>query len=92
MEIGENASIPINWLDIISERYSTFLGFLGTVVSLWVALERSGMDFSNFFELLDILKYAVFTTVLGLVTRSIYGMREFLYVARRQTESEGDDE
>lgn len=79
LQFGKHARIPINWLDIVSEDYSTFLGFLGTALSLWLALEQSSMDFSNFFQLLELIKYAVFTTVLGLLIRTIYGIRKFIY-------------
>lgn len=91
-QLGPQAKIPINWLDIVSEEYSTLLGFLGTVLSLWIALEQSSMDFSNFFQLLELIKYAVFTTVLGLLIRSIYGLREFVYRISRSSKTRGADQ
>jgi len=81
LQFGKQARIPISWLDAVAEEYSTFLGFLGTVLSLWIALEQSSTDYSDFFQILAIIKYAVFTTVLGLLIRSIYGVREFWFKA-----------
>lgn len=56
----------VTWVDEISEKFSISLGFLGTVTSIWVALESSESDYSSFYSILEIIKVAIFTTVLGL--------------------------
>ncbi len=79
INLGENATFPINVIDIISEDYAIIFGFLGTVLSMWVALERSELDYSNFLEVLSLVKIAIFTTVMGLAIRILYGGRQFVF-------------
>lgn len=67
----------ITFLDGIAERFAIPLGFLGTVVSIWVSLELSEMDYRSFVQILEIIKIAIFTTVLGLATRIICLIRSF---------------
>jgi hypothetical protein len=83
IKIGENAIFPLNLIDTVSRDFSVFLGFLGTIVSIWTALEISDFDYSNFFQILGIIKMAVFTTVLGLLVRILYSIREFVFNLRK---------
>ncbi len=85
LQIGLGSISPIDIVDIISEDYAVIFGFLGTVLSMWVALETAGLDYSNFFEILDLVKFAIFTTVLGLIIKSIYGIREFVFKLQTKT-------
>ena len=66
---------PVSILDSIAEEYSIPLGFLGTVLSIWFALENGANEFSDFYGILQILKIAIFTTVLGLATKVICTVR-----------------
>jgi len=78
--IIEGHPVPfIRYIDMISKDYAVILGFLGTVVSIWVALEISGHDYSNFLQILDIIKTAIFTTVEGLVIVTVYSIRELVF-------------
>ena len=77
---------PISILDSLAEEYSIPLGFLGTVLSIWVALENATEELSDFYAILQILKIAIFTTVLGLSTKLICTIR------RKQVHMLGDDD
>jgi len=57
---------PVTFVDKLSNEFAIPLGFLGTVVSIWVSLEEGYIDYSSFFQILEIIKLAIFTTVLGL--------------------------
>jgi hypothetical protein len=95
LQLGLGSKSPmntINIIDIISEEYAVIFGFLGTVLSMWVALETSGLDYSNFFEILDLVKFAIFTTVLGLIIKCIYGIREFVFKLETTEGGNGSNE
>ena len=77
--IAEKAVIPINFFDIASRDLSTFLGFFGTITSIWTALEFSDFDYSDFFQILNLIKMAVFTTVLGICVRLVFELRRFFH-------------
>jgi len=79
VKIGDDAIFPIKYIDMMARDFAVIIGFFGTVVSIWTALEISQFDYSNFFQILGIIKIAVFTTVLGLGTRITYGIREFFF-------------
>jgi len=79
VKIGKNAIIPIKYIDMIAKDFAVTLGFFGSVVSIWTALEISEINYSDFLKILEMVKIAVFTTVLGLATRITYEIREFLY-------------
>ena len=79
VKIGDNAIFPLKYIDMMARDFAVILGFFGTVVSVWTALEISEFDYSNFFQILAMIKIAVFTTVLGLGTRIMYAIREFFY-------------
>ncbi|MBD3338735.1 MAG: hypothetical protein GF353_06490 [Candidatus Lokiarchaeota archaeon] len=68
----------IKFVDEIARDHAVFLGFLGTAISIWVALEASDNDYSNFFQILQIIKFAIFTTVEGLLIVTIFNIRESL--------------
>ena len=74
------ANSAITWIDNISENFSVHLGFLGTVMSLWVSLEMATVNFQSFGNIIHIMKDGIFTTVLGLSIRVICTSRGvFLY-------------
>ena len=52
INLAEEAVIPLKYFDIVSRDYAITIGFLGTVLSIWIALEVEGMDYSNFFQIL----------------------------------------
>ena len=79
IRIADDAIFPMNYVDSIAKDFSVVLGFFGSVVSIWTALEISGFDYSNFFQVFGMVKIAVFTTVLGLSVRITFGIREFVY-------------
>ncbi len=79
VNIGNDAIFPIKYIDIMARDFAVILGFFGTVTSVWTALEISEFDYSNFFQILGMVKIGVFTTVLGLGVRITYGIREFFY-------------
>jgi len=58
-----------SFLDELATRFAIPLGFLGTVVSVWYSLEQSDTDFASFAQMLEIIKVAIFTSVLGLFTK-----------------------
>jgi len=70
--------LSLNVLNYFS-RHSITIGFLGTISSIWVSLELLDTIFNNFFQILDLLKVAIFTTVLGLTTRILYEIKEWFY-------------
>lgn len=78
-KLGKLAPPPLNYFDILSKDYAVVFGFLGTITSLWVALETSDSNLSSPYEIFDTIKLAIFTTVLGLATRSLFAIREFIY-------------
>ena len=78
-KIGRLAPPPLNLFDILSRDYAVIFGFFGTIASVWVALETSDTNFANQFEIFEIIKMAVFSTVIGLATRSTFAIREFLF-------------
>lgn len=80
VKVGDDAIFPIKYIDIIARDYAVILGLFGTVVSVWTALEISETDYSNFLQILGIVKIGIFTTVLGLGTRITYGLREFFHL------------
>jgi hypothetical protein len=60
--------LEFTFIDTISKDYSLQFGFLGTIVSLWVSLETSVIGAGDLYLIIEILKKAVFTTVLGTMT------------------------
>jgi hypothetical protein len=78
-KLGRLAPPPLNYFDILSKDYAVVFGFLGTITSLWVALETSDSNLAGRYEIFDTIKLAIFTTVLGLATRSLFAIREFIY-------------
>lgn len=62
-------NIAITFIDSVADRFAIPLGFLGTVVSVWYSLEEPGTDYRSFVQILEIVKIAIFTTVLGLTTK-----------------------
>ena len=63
------------------------LGFLGTVTSIWIALELMDLFYSDFFQILQLMKVAIFTTVLGLFTKILYEIKEWYYGKIRGSET-----
>ena len=88
-EVGEKAMFPVNWIDGFAENYSMLFGFLGTILSIWVSLEKADTDYGDFFQMLTMVKFAVFTTVLGLMTRIVYGVR--VYLSERYSKGREDE-
>ncbi len=68
----------ITFIDDTAEHFAIPLGFLGTVVSIWVSLETAETDYKSFAQILEIIKIAIFTTVLGLSTKVICTIRSKL--------------
>ncbi len=62
-------------VDSISRKYSIPLGFLGTILSIWVALEINQEFLTDFNSVLEIFKGGIFTTVLGLSTNIVCILR-----------------
>jgi hypothetical protein len=60
---------PLTFIDNISENFSIYLGFLGTITSLWLSLEIATINFQSFGDVLSVMKNGIFTTVLGLSIR-----------------------
>ena len=83
-------SIAMTKIDYVSKVFSIPLGFLGTVVSIWVALELNGGEFGNFEGILSVFKVAIFTSVLGLGVHSLCLLRSlgFSLSLDRVTENE----
>jgi hypothetical protein len=77
-EVGLAAKTPLRYMDAFAEKYATFFGFLGTVSSLWAGLEKTD-QYDSFFQILALVKFAVFTTVLGLLIKLIYELRKYLH-------------
>lgn len=61
-----------SWCD----DYAIPLGFFGTIVSMWIALEVVSLETGGFTHFLGILKTAIFTTVLGMGTKLICMIRQ----------------
>ena len=76
--VNDHPILMIKAIDYVSKNYAIILGFLGTVLSIWITLELSMHDYSNFFQILDIIRLAIFTTVEGLLIVTIYSIREFV--------------
>ena len=77
-EVGGKAIFPVNWIDGFAKNYSMLFGFLGTILSIWVSSRDGNTDYGDFFQMLNMVKFAVFTTVLGLMVRIAYEVRVYL--------------
>jgi hypothetical protein len=78
-EYFENENKPaVIFIDEIANRFAIPLGFLGTVTSIWFSLETTEADYSSFVQVLDTMRIAVFTTVLGLFIKILCLMRGFV--------------
>ena len=73
-----NDLFPLNIINKLS-TFSIYLGFLGTIISIWVALEKANVNLTDFFQILNIIKYAIFTSVLGILTNTLFFTRNLLY-------------
>jgi hypothetical protein len=71
----------VSIIDMASNDFAIALGLLGTISAIWVALEQPGMDFSSFDRILDVLRKAVFTTVLGIATKMLCSLRSLPRIA-----------
>lgn len=71
----------VSLIDKASNDFAIALGLLGTISAIWVALEQPGMDFSSFDRILDVLRKAVFTTVLGITTKMLCSLRSLPRIA-----------
>lgn len=69
-------------IDELANNFAIPLGFLGTVTSIWHSLEISVIDYSNFSQVIEILKIAIFTSVLGLSTKMICTLRAYLPITK----------
>lgn len=68
-------SRAVTVIDKASNDFAIALGLLGTISAIWVALEQPGIDFSSFEGILQILRKAVFTTVLGIGIKMLCSLR-----------------
>ncbi|MBW2321101.1 MAG: hypothetical protein JRF31_09725 [Deltaproteobacteria bacterium] len=64
-------------IDSIANRFAIPLGFLGTVASVWYSLEGAETDYRSFVQILEIVKIAIFTTVLGLSIKILCILRGY---------------
>lgn len=76
----------VTFVDSIANEYAIPLGLLGTISAVWVALEQPSINFSSFDQILSTLRLAIFTTVLGLVTKVVCMIRGRIGFARVQRE------
>lgn len=68
-------SDAVTIVDRASRDFAVPIGLMGTISAIWVALEQPGTDFSSFDQILQVLRKAVFTTVLGITTRVLCTLR-----------------
>lgn len=73
----ENLGRTATWIDNFSIRHAIPLGFLGTVLSLWIAVETNVAGFKNFDAIFSIFKVAIFTTALALAISLICIVRGY---------------
>jgi hypothetical protein len=77
-EYFESGNItPVSLVDDLANRFAIPLGFLGTVTSIWYSLETAETDYSSFVQVLDAMRVAVFTTVLGLFIKILCLIRGY---------------
>lgn len=69
----DDAAISI--IDTLSNNHAISIGFLGTIISIWIALESNTSGFNDFEKIISIFKIAIFTTVLGLAIKMICSIR-----------------
>lgn len=72
----------VTFVDSVASDYAIPLGLLGTITSIWVALEQPSINFASFEQILGTLRLAVFTTVLGLVIKIVCMIRGRIGLAR----------
>lgn len=56
----------LHMIDKMTGAYSIPLGLFGTIISIWYSLEVTNQYISNYTELVEIIKVAIFTSVLGI--------------------------
>jgi hypothetical protein len=67
----------VTFVDEVSNRFAIPLRFLGTVCSIWYSLETIETDYSSFLQVLNAMRVAVFTTVMGLATKILCLIRGY---------------
>jgi hypothetical protein len=82
--IDKEGSPPITFIDELSDRFAVPLGFLGTVVSIWYSLEDTGMAGLSYVRIVDIMKFAIFSTVMGLSIKVLFLIRGYRREVRQR--------
>ncbi len=70
---------PLHMIDHLTETYAIPLGLLGTIISVWYSLEVTNQSISNYGQLVEIIKIAIFTSVLGVSSTLLYEVRRRIY-------------
>ena len=65
----------LSLMDKMADQYAVPLGFLGTLMSLWITLENAGSDLYDFKFFVETLKIALLTSVLGLSSKLLLILR-----------------
>ena len=65
----------LSLMDKMADQYAIPLGFLGTLMSLWITLENAGSDLYDFKFFVETLKIALLTSVLGLSSKLLLILR-----------------
>lgn len=66
-------AVPL--VDRLSSELAIPLGLFGTIIGIWLALEQPGITYASFGEVLSILRFAIFSTVLGFGTKMLCRLR-----------------
>jgi len=61
--------VLITRLESIADTSAIPLGLFGTIVGIWMALEQPSVHFSSFAHVVQVLRSAVLTTVLGFAVK-----------------------
>ena len=69
----------ITSVDRIANEFAIPMGLMGTVTAIWLSLEQPSATFSSFEQILSILRIAIFTSVLGFVTKVLCLTRSSLH-------------
>lgn len=69
-DVGE---VPL--VDRLANEWAIPLGLFGTALGVWLALEQPGIAYASFADVLGILRFAIFSTVLGIGTKLVCRLR-----------------
>lgn len=73
--LDEQDDKQVSTVDKLTGLYAIPLGFLGTIMSLWITLENTGSDLYDFRFFIETLKIALLTSVLGLGSKLLLVLR-----------------